>query len=85
MAWGFIMETPLTPDQYDRLDSEVGADPDGLIVHVAAKGADGIRIIDVWESKERSSGSSAIMPAAESMGMGGPNEPMPRDEFGELD
>ena len=52
MAWGFIMEFPVPAEEYDRLDREVGPNPEGLIVHIAAKSGDGMKIIDVWESKE---------------------------------
>lgn len=83
MAWGFIMETPLSAEQYDHVNSQVGPNPEGLIVHIAAKGANGMRIIDVWESKEdfERFEREQIMPASEAMGLDAPSEPPPRDEF----
>ena len=85
MPYGFIMETPLSPQQYDELNGQVGPDPDGLIVHIAAKGAGGMRIIDVWESKEAFERfqTEMIMPAMEGQGMGaeGPDEPPPMEEL----
>ena len=85
MAWGFIMEFPVPAEEYDRLDREVGPNPEGLIVHIAAKSGDGMKIIDVWESKEAFERfeRDVMMPAAEQAGTappegsGGP----PREEF----
>ena len=74
MAWGFIMEFPVPAEEYDRLDREVGPNPEGLIVHIAAKSGDGMKIIDVWESKEAFERfeRNVIMPAAEQAGMAPP-------------
>ena len=52
MAWGFIGELPISRDEYDRLNSEIAEDPEGLILHTAAEHGGGMRIIDVWESEE---------------------------------
>ena len=84
MAWGFIMETPMSAEQYDDINSKVGPNPDGLIVHIAAQGANGMRIIDVWESKEAFERfqTETIMPAMEGSGMEEPpGGPPPLDEF----
>ena len=85
MAWGFIMEFPVPAEEYDRLDRKVGPNPEGLIVHIAAKSGDGMKIIDVWESKEAFERfeRDVIVPAAGQAGTappegsGGP----PREEF----
>jgi hypothetical protein len=85
MAWGFIMDFPLPAEEYDRLDSAVGPNPEGLLVHIAVKSGDGMKIIDVWESKEAFERfeRDVIMPATEQAGTaaaegaGGP----PREEF----
>ena len=52
MAWGYIREMPLTREQYDELDKLIAKDPEGLILHTAARTNGGMLIIDVWESKE---------------------------------
>jgi len=55
MAWAYVQDNPeATLDLYDRVEEELGDEvPPGLIVHVAGEGPNGgVRIIDVWESKE---------------------------------
>ena len=52
MAWGYIREMPLSREQYEHLDKVIAEDPDGLILHTAAKTDGGMLIIDVWDSKE---------------------------------
>jgi hypothetical protein len=71
MAWGFIMEFPVSAEEYDALDGAVGPNPEGLIFHVAARSGDGMKIIDVWESKEAYERfeRDVLMPAAEQAGM----------------
>jgi uncharacterized protein YeaC (DUF1315 family) len=45
-----------TPEIYDRLTREMGIDPsnlpDGLVSHYASQTSDGVRIFDVWRSRE---------------------------------
>ncbi len=45
-----------TEEQYRQLNEALGitpeSPPDGLIVHMAANTGDGIRIVDMWESRE---------------------------------
>jgi hypothetical protein len=36
--WAFVSDVPISREQYDKLDAELGS---------------GIRIIDVWESKQQ--------------------------------
>jgi hypothetical protein len=53
-TWAFVSDVPISREQYDKLDQELGSDnPEGLIVHVAGESGSGIRIIDVWESKQQ--------------------------------
>ena len=53
-TWAFVSDVPISREQYDRLDNELGADkPEGLIVHAAGESGSGVRIIDVWESKQQ--------------------------------
>jgi len=84
MAWGFIMELPMTQEEYDQLDAAVGPeDPPGLILHTGSRTATGMRVIDIWESKEayETFERETLMPAW--MGLGGeaPPGPPPRTEF----
>ena len=52
--WAFVSDVPISRDQYDKLDAELGSNkPEGLIVHAAGESGSGIRIIDVWESKQQ--------------------------------
>src|SRR5438105_797531 len=51
MAWGFIGELPISRDQYDRLNSEIPEDPEGMILHTASVHGGGMRIIDVWAAE----------------------------------
>ena len=53
-TWAFVSDVPISREQYDKLDQELGSDkPEGLIVHAAGESGSGIRIIDVWESKHQ--------------------------------
>jgi hypothetical protein len=53
-TWAFVSDVPISREQYDKLDKELGSDkPEGLIVHAAGESGSGIRIIDVWESKQQ--------------------------------
>jgi len=53
-TWAFVGDVPISREQYDKLDTELGShNPEGLIVHVAGESGSGIRIIDVWESKQQ--------------------------------
>ena len=84
MAWGFISELPVSLDEYDRLNAEVGEDPEGLILHTASEKNGKARIIDVWESKEAYERfeRDTLMPAMAQAGLEPPTEgPPPRDEF----
>lgn len=52
--WAFVSDVPISREQYDKLDAELGSNkPEGLIVHAAGESGSGIRIIDVWESKQK--------------------------------
>ena len=52
--WAFVSDVPISREQYDKLDAELGSSkPEGLIVHAAGESGSGIRIIDVWESKQQ--------------------------------
>ena len=84
MAWGFISELPISREQYDRLNGEIGQDPEGLILHTSSEKDDGtMRIVDVWESKEAYERfeQETLMPAVERLGAQAPDGPPPREEY----
>jgi heme-degrading monooxygenase HmoA len=84
MAWGFISELPISREQYDRLNREIGQDPEGLILHTSSEKDDGtMRIVDVWESKEAFERfeQETLMPAIGRLGVPAPEGPPPREEF----
>jgi hypothetical protein len=84
MAWGFISELPVGPEEYDQVNAEIGADPPGLILHTASVHGGTMRIIDVWESKEAYERfeRETLMPAMERIGVPAPEGgPPPRDEY----
>jgi hypothetical protein len=43
-----------TREQYDTIAERINAEgiPDGAVIHTAADTPDGVRIMDVWESRE---------------------------------
>ncbi len=56
MAVARIIETGITPAQYDHMRGVLGIDstpPPGGVFHAAALGEDGnVRIFEVWDSRE---------------------------------
>jgi hypothetical protein len=66
-----------TLEQYDQATKEVfdgtlqpAQLPDGLLSHTAAKSDDGIKVVDVWESKEKFDAFGAkLMPALQHANM----------------
>ena len=83
MAWGFISKLPISAEQYDQLNAEIGDDPAGLILHTASRAEGGMRIIDVWESEDayRRFEQERLMPAMGRLGWPPPAEPPPTTEF----
>ena len=57
MAITRIVETKITPGEYDQMRERLGivdAPPPGGSFHVAAVGEDGnVRIVEVWDSREQ--------------------------------
>ena len=57
MAIARIIETRITPDEYDQMRERLGmgdTPPPGGAFHVAALGEDGkVRIVEVWDSREQ--------------------------------
>jgi hypothetical protein len=85
MAWGFISELPVGPEEYDRVNAEITEDPEGLILHTSSQRPDGrMRIVDVWESKDAYERfeRDVLMPAMERIGAQPPEGgPPPREEY----
>ena len=68
-----------TLEQYDEVIQKMGfmtrgAGPAGLLFHWATKTADGIRVVDVWESREQFEkfGQEKIGPITAEVGVPGP-------------
>lgn len=61
-----------TLDQYDQATKEIFGTlqptelPDGLLSHAVAKTDDGVKVVDIWESKEKFDAFGAqLLPALE--------------------
>ncbi len=56
MAICRIIESGITPEQYDEMRSRLGigdSPPAGASLHLAANGEDGkIRIVEIWDSRD---------------------------------
>jgi len=76
VAYVFVQDVAASWEQYERA---VGAladpAPSGLIVHVAGPTDEGVRIIDVWESKESWERFRAEFLAPAIAALGGPSRP----------
>jgi hypothetical protein len=71
-----IIDTGITPAQYDQMRVVLGIDstpPPGGAYHVAAPGEDGnIRIFEVWDSREQADEwGEKVAAARANAGMGG--------------
>ena len=57
MATARIVETRITPEEYDQMRERLGVGdtpPPGGLFHVAALGDDGkVRVFEVWDSREQ--------------------------------
>jgi hypothetical protein len=45
-----VRDTPLSWADYRRLAEEDGEPPDGLLIRLAGRTAEGVRVIEVWSS-----------------------------------
>ncbi len=53
MPYAFYYDVPADEQFYRRVMAEIGDEqPSGLVVHLVVKRADGLRHIEVWDSKE---------------------------------
>jgi len=54
MAYGFVQDVPANEEMYREIRARVGEQrPPGLVAHVAARRDQGLRYVDVWETKEQ--------------------------------
>jgi hypothetical protein len=75
MAIARIIETRITPDEYDQMRERLGivdTPPPGASFHVAAIGEDGkVRIIEVWDTREQAEAwGEKVMAARTEAGFG---------------
>jgi hypothetical protein len=75
MATCRIIETGVTPEEYERVREAVGAAdqlPEGSTLHVAAVGEDGkMRIFEVWETRQQAEDfGEKVRDARERLGVG---------------
>jgi hypothetical protein len=53
MPYACVQDVPIGWEVYQQLMAEVGDAPaEGLVVHVVLRRPDGLRYLDVWESRE---------------------------------
>ena len=81
MAISRIIETGRTPEEYDKLRAKLGigdSPPPGATLHIAARGDDGkIRVIEVWDSREKAEEfGQRVLAAREEAGFGGGMPPI---------
>ena len=66
MSYAFVEDIAASWEDYDRFTSSLeGTVPDGLLVHVAGPTDEGIRIVEVWESRDAWAASVDDAPAAD--------------------
>ena len=54
MAYGFVQDVPANEEMYRQIRDRLGAErPDGLVAHVALRREQGLRYVDVWDSREQ--------------------------------
>ena len=75
MAIARIIETRITPDEYDQMRERLGivdTPPPGASLHVAAIGEDGkVRIVEVWDTREQAEAwGEKVMAARTEAGFG---------------
>jgi hypothetical protein len=75
------LELPIRREDVEELSRRIGAaenPPDGLLVHLAVAGPNGLRVVDVWDSKAdfEHFRDTRLLPTAEALmaesGMGAP-------------
>jgi hypothetical protein len=88
-----VFQSPsLTQEKYEEsvvkltggksLESPADWPVDGLLAHVAGQGANGFRVVDVWESQEAFQRfGEALMPVLHELGVQGEPEVYPTHTF----
>lgn len=76
MAIARIVETRITPEEYEQMRERLGigdATPPGGQLHVAGVGEDGkIRIVEIWDSREEAEAwGEKVAAARDEAGFGG--------------
>jgi len=76
MAICRIVETGVTPEQYDQVRGRVGVSdsmPNGAQLHIAGRGENGkIQIIEVWDSRDQADEfTEKVRAAREELGISG--------------
>ena len=80
MAVCRIIETGATPEEYDRVRSQLGvgeSPPPGAKLHIGARGEDGkIRVIEVWDDRAQAEQfGEKVRAARQELGIGVGREP----------
>lgn len=53
MTYAWIQDVPINMEIYEQIRAALGTvPPEGLIVHVVIQTEEGLRYLDVWDSKE---------------------------------
>ena len=88
-----VFQSPsLTQERYEesvaklagksRMESPADWPVEGLLAHVAGQGANGFRVVDVWESEEAFQRfGDALMPVLQEIGVQGEPEVYPAHTF----
>ena len=82
MTYAFYYDAPGTPEVYEMVRARIGsARPEGLLAHVVTSTGEGLRHLDVWDSREHweSFRDSTVRPAVAAVlstfGVDGPTDP----------
>jgi hypothetical protein len=54
MAYGFVQDVPASEEMYREIKVRLGGQrPEGLVAHVALRREQGLRYVDVWDTREQ--------------------------------
>jgi hypothetical protein len=52
MTYAFTYEVPIGPEVYRKIKEKLGPEPPaGMVAHIAYRSGEGLRYLEVWESK----------------------------------
>lgn len=78
MAYAFVQDVPASWQQYQQtVAGLLEPIPVGLILHVAGPTAEGVRVIDIWESEQAWQRFRVERLAPAIVALGGPARPEP--------